>query len=76
MIGTIGRERWTKFAATIKAERIIVERVDQDDTPIASTKLNDLVMSVLTGPGDAGLLFVLRKGERDEWRVIAEATDY
>ena len=76
MIGKIGQERWTAFSATIKAKQIIVERVDQEDTPFAGTKLNDVAMTVVTGPGDDKLIFVLRKGQRGEWRVVAEATDY
>lgn len=76
MIETIGKDKWTGIFSKIEADKISFTVCEKADRPFSGVRRGDLVMKVATGPGDDALLFVLRRGDKGRWLVVAEATDY
>ena len=48
----------------------------EKDKPFSGIRAGDTVLTVVTGPGDDKLVFVLRQNDANLWQVVSEATDY
>jgi len=75
MIERLGKDRWTALFSKIDLERVEFRFAKTADRKSGAEK-GDLTMTVFTGPGDDALFFFFRHGEKEGWRVVAEATDY
>jgi len=75
LIDRVGKEKWKKVLARVKEDKITYLLATKRVRPM-STREGDVLVKVVTGPGDDAMFYIWRKGADGKWWLTEEQTDW